>query len=80
MVVIVPGHVGDEVLDGQAAAARMDAAAMPLFGRQRGEMSERPLAQAAERRECLSGIVAKILPVLRPAIGGGRRAPRVRGA
>ncbi len=49
-------------------------AAMPLFGRQRGEMSERPLAQAAERRERLGGIVAKILPVLGPAIGGGRLA------
>lgn len=44
VVVVVPGHLGDQVLDGQAAAARMRATPMPLLGRQRGEMSERPLA------------------------------------
>ena len=66
MVVVVPGQVADEVLDGQAAAARMHAAAMPLLGRQRGEMSDRPLAQATERGERFGGIVAEILSVPGP--------------
>ena len=75
----MPRQVGDEVLDGQAPALRMHAAATPLLGEQRGEMRERPLTQPAERRDRFGRIVAEILPVPGPAIGRRRLTAGLRG-
>src|SRR3989442_7792421 len=79
MVVVVPRHERDEVVDRDGAARGVDTGALPLLGRESAEQRERLVATRAEGRQRQRRVVPEVLTLLGPAIrrGGIERELRV---
>ena len=72
MVVVVPRHHGDELVERPPAArVLMRAAALPRCVGQRREQRERFPAPATKRIERREGVVPQVLPLASPSIGIG---------
>src|SRR2546426_8118832 len=70
VVVVVPGHHRHEVVDRDAAPRGVDAPTLPLGLREGAQKDERLLAALAERGERGGDVVAEVLALLGPAVGG----------
>jgi len=69
VIVIVAGQAGHPVAERQAAAAEMDATALPFRCGQRLQERQDFGAPLTKRREREPSIVADVLPLLDPPVG-----------
>src|SRR5439155_5819489 len=70
VVVVVPGHHRHEVVDRDAAPRGVDAPTLPLGMREGPQKDERLLAALAATGERGGDVVAEVLALLGPAVGG----------
>ena len=77
MVVVVPGHEREEVVECHPPARRVDAALLPLLADERAQGGQRLLAALAEGGQRLAGVVAQVLPLLGQTVGVGADHPGI---
>src|SRR5262245_49617881 len=69
MVVVVPGHDRQDRIDREPAADWMDAALLPLHGREPGEELQRLRPAPPKGGERFLGVAAQVLPFFGHAVG-----------